>query len=190
MIPSQLSPKAYLVALMISLLVFESSVQAPATDSVPEYEVKAAMLYNFALFVEWPKEASAGSFLTVGVLGDDPFGESLESTFRGKTVQGREIRVRRFAKLEELQPCEILFIAQSERKRMPEILGALGRTSVLTVGDMKEFTELGGMFGFRIEQKQVRFEINLEAAQRAGLKVSYKLLRLALTRPRSSGRQE
>lgn len=185
MIAKRLIPKALMGAVMISVLVFDCE-QAFAPDTVPEYEVKAAMIYNFALFVEWPNGVSSRSPITVGVLGDDPFGPILETTFRGKTAQGRGFQVRRFARLEELQPCEILFIAQSERKRFPEIAGTIGNGSVLTVGDMKDFAELGGIVGFKVEQKQIRFEINLDAAQRAGLKISYKLLRLALPRPSTS----
>ena len=190
MIPSQLSLRVLIVALVISIMGFTSSVRAIAPDSVPEYEVKAAMIYNFALFVEWPKKVSPSSPIAIGVLGDDPFGPILESTFRRKTAQDREIQIRRFARLEELQPCDILFIAQSERKRMSEIIDAIGRNGVLTIGDMKDFTELGGVIGFKIEDKEVRFEINLAAAQRAGLKISYKLLRLALLRPQAALRQE
>ena len=190
MIPCKLSLRVFIVALVVSILGFTSIVRAMAPDSVPEYEVKAAMIYNFALFVEWPKEVSPSSPIVVGVLGDDPFGPILENTFRGKTAQGRGIQIRRFASQEELQPCEILFVSQSERKRMSEITDAIGRNSVLTIGDMKDFTELGGVIGFKIEDKQIRFEINLEAAQRAGLKISYKLLRLALLRPQVVLKQE
>src|ERR1039458_1502549 len=106
--------------------------------SVPEYEVKAAMLYNFALFIEWSNSGAlpANTPFLVGVLGEDPFGSVLENTFHGKTVRGREIQVRRFAGLDGLQSCDILFVSQSERKRMSEIISALGREHVLTIGDI------------------------------------------------------
>jgi hypothetical protein len=181
------------VLFVIVFLICGTQLRAEGTTgSVPEYEVKAAMLYNFALFIEWPVpgQLPVNTPFLVGVLGADPFGSVLENAFRGKTVRGREIQVRRFAGLDVLQTCDILFVSQSERKRMPEIINAIGRDHVLTIGDMQQFTELGGVIGFKIEDKEIRFDINLEGAQRAGLKISYKLLRLALPHAQAALRQE
>lgn len=146
-----------------------------------EYEVKAAMIYNFGLFVEWPDQSfnSANAPISVCVLGEDPFGQSLETNFTGKTIRGRELQVRRLQRAAELQSCHIAFIAPSERKRLPEIISGIGSASVLTIGDVKDFAEMGGVIGFHTESEKIRFDINVKAAQRANLKISYKLLNLA-----------
>jgi len=145
-----------------------------------EYQVKAAFLYNFAKFVDWSGEpGGSGAPLVIAVFGRDPFGSSLEQTVWGKTVNGRPLLIRRTSRVEELFPCHILFISSSEKRRLGEILQALGRASVLTVSDMEEFLQLGGIVRFLVEDNKVRFGINLEAARRTGLKISSKLLSLA-----------
>jgi hypothetical protein len=146
-----------------------------------EYAVKAAFLYNFAKFVEWPPEAmgSGSSPLVLGVLGDDPFGAAIDQVVAGKTANGRQLVVRRLKWGQDLKQCHILFISSSERKRLAEILGALRGASILTVGDMDQFGQQGGMIQFVIEQNRVRFEINIGAAQQGRLKLSSKLLALA-----------
>ena len=154
------------------------------TRIASEYVLKAAMIYNLALFVEWPEQSfsSATQPMSVCVLGDDPFGAALEANISGKTVRGREMQIRRTQKPSELQGCHILFVSQSERKRLAEIMAAVGSASTLTIGDMKEFVEEGGVIGFTTGNERIRIEINLKAAQRAGLKISYKLLSLATVR--------
>lgn len=146
-----------------------------------EYEVKAAMLYNFARFVEWPAQVlgSASDPLVVGVLGLDPFGAILDNTLKGVTVNGRHMVVRRFASVAELKVCHILFVSSSETKSLPAVTQMFERSAVLTVGDMERFARQGGMIGFILDGKKVRFEINLDAAESAGLKISSKLLQLA-----------
>ena len=143
-----------------------------------EYQVKAAFLYNFAKFVEWPDPRGRAPFV-IGVLGDDPFGDVLEQTVTGKTVKSREFAVRRLADAAEAPRVDILFIASSEKSRLPEVLGRLRGSSVLTVGDTDNFVGRGGMVGFRTNGNVVRFDINLRAATRAGLRISSQLLRLA-----------
>ena len=147
----------------------------------PEYEIKAAFLYNFATFVEWPTSAfpHEDSPFVVGILGEDPFGAALEEAFRGKTLHHRRIVVRRSSELGDLTPCHLLFISKSERERASRILDALKGMPVLKVGDFPGFATLGGCINFTVEGKKVRFEINPEAPKRANLKVSSKLLRLA-----------
>jgi len=139
------------------------------------------MIYNFTLFIEWPEQSftSPSDPISVCVLGEDPFGSALEANISGKTVRGREMQIRRSPKLSELQTCQVLFVSQSEKKRMAEILGAIGTAGVLTISDTKDFAELGGVIELKTENEKIHFEINLKAAQRAGLKISYKLLSLA-----------
>jgi hypothetical protein len=142
--------------------------------------VKAAFLFNFGKFVEWPAQAFAdtGENFIVGVLGDDPFGAILDETIVGKTVQGKKLVAKRFSRVKDVSRCHILFISSSEEARLTEILSALGHSSVLTVAEMPEFARRGGIIRFRMENNKVRFEINLSAAQRARLSVRSQLLKL------------
>ena len=148
-----------------------------------EYRVKAAFLYNFARFVDWPPEHSAGPDepIVLAVLGEDPFGAILDDTVRGKTINQKPFTVRRFRSLEELEPCHVLFISRSESRRLPEILRALEYHSTLTVSDVEGFLRKGGMIHFVVEEGSVRFDINLEPAERAELAVSSQLLKVART---------
>ena len=152
---------------------------APAAPT--EYEVKAAFLYNFARFVEWPAEAKGGADqpFVVGILGDDPFGTTLDRTLLGKMLEARPIVVRRMASLEEEPRVNILFVGGRDKAQLGRVLRTLSGTPVLTVGEMAGFAEQGGMIGFRTENQRVRFDINAGQASRAGLKISSQLLKLA-----------
>ncbi|MFH1688319.1 MAG: YfiR family protein [bacterium] len=146
-----------------------------------EYEVKAAYLYNFAKFVQWPSEALPDSAtIVIGILGDDPFGAILEQTIRDKVVRGRGLKVFHAGTLDQAVDCHILFIGESEGGRLESILDRLAERSVLTVSDMDSFAEQGGMIGFEIQNKNIRFEINLLAAKVARLNVSSRLLDVAV----------
>src|SRR5439155_3469348 len=122
-----------------------------AQDSSPsEYQVKAAFLFHFAKFVEWPPTAFAepGSPLVIGVLGENPFGEVLQATVRGKSLNNRPLAVREVRTTSECTNCHILFISSSEKKRLPEILKGLQGSAVLTVSEIDRFTESGGIINF------------------------------------------
>ena len=145
-----------------------------------EYLIKAAFLYNFLKFVEWPEEAlpeGAGT-IAVCLVGEDPFGEALES-IKGKTVKSKDLVIRRVQALQNLGACQLLFVSSSEKNRLPEIIGALKGRAVLTVGELEGFTQGGGIIRLLIERNNVRFEINADMAERTGLKISSKLLSLA-----------
>jgi hypothetical protein len=163
------------------LLATLLAASAPQERAAPEYEIKAAFLYNFAMFVELPPSAFSDprSAFVIGVVGRDPFGPVLEESFRGKHVGGRPIAIKRVPDVKELGSCHLVFIPASERETTPRILGSLKGTSTLTVGETDGFAASGGCIGFYAEGRKVRFEINLQAAKGAGLKVSSKLLRLA-----------
>lgn len=154
-----------------------------AQESPTEYQVKAAYLFNFLKFVEWPGDPLAGTHgrWVIGIVGDNPFADELTQIVSGKTVQGHELLVRRFQSGEDLHACHVLFISASEKKRLPSMLAALSGSSVLTVGDMDHFIESGGMIQFVMEEKRVRFAIDVGASSQAHLKVSSKLLSLART---------
>lgn len=169
-------------ALAVWLLASALLPGQPSPGAVQEYQIKAAFLYNFAKFVDWPEEpAGTSAPLVIAVFGRDPFGPSLEQTVAGKTVNGRPLLIRRTSRLEELLPCHILFVSSSEKRRLNQIWQALDNASVLTVSDMEEFLGLGGAVGFLIEESKIRSGINLQAARRTGLRISSRLLSLAIT---------
>jgi hypothetical protein len=161
---------------LAALLLFPVAARAlPASSQ--EYEVKAAFLYKFGNFVEVP--VAVGAPFVVTVLGDDPFGDALDNMVRGKTIEGRPVQVRRTHNVEEAAHSGIVYISASEKGRLPEILNAFRNTRALTVGDVDGFAAAGGMIGFVVEQKRVRFEINPGAAEQAGIRINAKLLNLA-----------
>ncbi|MBI4515287.1 MAG: YfiR family protein [Deltaproteobacteria bacterium] len=172
------------LATMLAAVVAGAVPPAPAQAPVAsEYQVKAAFLYNFAKFVEWPAPASAepdGKFV-IGVLGDDPFGSDLDEVIRGKTVNGQPLELRRFQPAEDVRGCHIVFISASESGRLEGILASLRQSSVLTVADMPGFSERGGMVTLLRKGTRVGFEINTVPAIEAGLRISSKLLQLADT---------
>ena len=149
--------------------------------SSSEYEVKAAFLYNFTRFVSWPSDGEHKSQepFVIGIFGRDPFGDLLEGVVGGKTFHGRKIDVHRYESSQDLTSCHILFICKSERYQFTQILKKIQGFGVLSVGDADNFTRSGGMIRLFVEENKVRFEINVEAAEQAGLKLSSKLLNLA-----------
>ena len=157
-------------------------VQAgPEPGIAKEYKVKATYLFNFAQYVEWPASAfpSAGAPITIGVLGSDEFGSFLDELVQGATVGGRPLHIIRSRQVDELKTCQVLFVSRSESARLAETLSALGDSGVLTVGESAGFAGRGGIIGFVLDGDKVRFEVNLGAAQRKGLKLSAQLLRLS-----------
>lgn len=165
-------------------LVFVFPFPGRAQDERPtEYQIKAAFLFNFAKFVEWPPEAYSGpaSPMVIGVLGDNVFGGSLEQTIRNKTINDRPLQFKAFHSVTEITNCHVLFISPSEEGHFPKIVAALHDASILTVSQSDRFIEAGGMINFVIEENRIRFQINNEAAQKAGLKISSKLLSLAVS---------
>lgn len=162
------------------LCIFGAAAQeAPAPT---EYQIKAAFLFNFAKFVEWPQDAFAApnSPLVIGVLGDNPFGADLERTVKGKAINSHAFVVKDLHSPAEGTNCEIVFVCTSEKQRLPAIISCLKSNCVLTVGEMDGFTESGGIINFVIRANKVRFEINDDAAKNARLKISSKLTSLAV----------
>lgn len=168
-------------ALLLAALLAVPGVVVAETpaQTASEYDVKAAFLYNFTKFVDWPPAAFPDpASLKVCVLGDDPFGRSLQSV-AGEQVANHKLTVVRTDSLSRPAGCQVLFISHSERERLPQILAAVRDSPVLTVGDTKGFVDQGVIINFTLEGSKVRFEINTEAADRAGIKISSKLLQLA-----------
>jgi hypothetical protein len=150
-------------------------------DSSIEYQVKAAFLYNFAKFVEWPPDAfqSDKSPIALCVFRYDPFGSALDEIVAGQTINDRRVVVQRINELPALKACQIVFVSNREDKNLLEILNSLKGTSALVVGESEHFAEHRGGIQFFIENKQLRFAVNVDAIQTARLKVSSKLLALA-----------
>ena len=159
----------------IVLMLASASAQ---TANVPEYQAKAGFLLNIAQFVNWPSQSSDAPFV-IGILGDDPFGSYLDETVRGQKVNNRSLSVQRFRRRVDSRPCTILFISQSERDRVGQILSNLKGRAVLTVSDIDGFTDLGGMIQLFTENNSIRMRINLGAVKASDLRVSSKLLRVA-----------
>ena len=160
---------------------------ASAQTSPPSvYQVKAAFLFNFAKFVEWPPESFAGetSPLVIGILGDSPFGGDLERTIQNKTINNHSLVIKQLHLLAEATNCQILFICNSEKKHFSEIIQSLRGHAVLTVSETDGFIQTGGMVNFVLEDGKIRFQINDEAAKAAQLKISSILLSLAVASSR------
>jgi YfiR/HmsC-like len=170
--------RAYVAALMTWGLLVVQNLDAQLKPT--EYQVKAAYLSNFGRFVEWRARVGNEPF-KVCVLGPDPFGPALDATVSGESIDHAPVEAKRIAGAQEAGSCRILFISSAEDTQLRAILTALDKTSVLTVSDIPQFAKRGGMIQFILIGNRVRFEVNLDAAQRAGLSLSSELLKLATT---------
>jgi hypothetical protein len=186
--------RAYILIVLVPALLAGTQVRADSTSS-REYQVKAAFLYNFIMFVDWPqgKITDSNEPLVISIIGKDPFEGAFEP-IKDKLVNGREVVIKRFEGLEELKKSEtelnravedirkghLLFICRSEEKVVSQIVNLVKDSNVLTVGDMPKFLETGGgIINFVMEEEKVRFEINAVTASQAGLQIRSQLLRLA-----------
>jgi hypothetical protein len=167
------------LALLATLQCIAQPCAAQA-DRASEEAVKAGFIYNFAKFTEWPSSRGQGSAkpLQICVLGTDPLNGWL-AQLQERTILYRKVVVQTNVRSDSLQQCHILFIAAADDSRVEAALHALANAPVLTIGDMPGFVQAGGMIGLRAADNRVRFEINLAAAQRAGLKMSSQMLKLA-----------
>ena len=131
-----------LLVLAVALSLVEPREAGAQAAPSAEYQVKAALLLNFAQFIKWPAAAfpTPDAPITVGILGDDPFGDVLDQTFQDETVQGRKLVIKRSRQVEDLKSCHLLFISKSEKDRLAEILASLNDTSIVTVGETDQFT--------------------------------------------------
>lgn len=171
------APGARLLPWVLGVLLGLLSFAPPArADELPEYRLKAAFLYNFALFTEWPAEV--GGTLNLCIHGPDPFGKEIDA-LQGKVVGGRSIVVQRKAAGEPLNGCQIVFVAPAAIGTLPRVLEAVRGRPVLTVADSAGAVRQGAALNLAVDQNKVSFEANLLAARGAGLNLSSKLLRLA-----------
>lgn len=163
--------------LLVGLLLL--SVDASAALS--EQRLKAVFLFNFSRFVEWPPSAfaAADAPFVIGVFGHDPFGSDLDDIARGETVNGRQLLIKRVQNVQDAAGCQILFIPESERANLDDILAALTRSNTLTVSDLDGAARPGAMIRLVTDRDKVRLRIDVESARAAGLVISSKLLRAA-----------
>jgi len=177
-------PRVVITALIALALAWMPGGAKAADDRSPrspEYVIKAAYLYNFAMFVEWPTDAFAtpDSPLLIGVVGADPFGWALERTVEGKRINKRRIVINRVQSVQEARRCHIVFISVDDDLRVSEFSTRLSGQSVLLVGESDNVLTQGATVGFTVRDNKVGYDINLDAAKRARLTVSSKLLNLA-----------
>ena len=166
--------------LLLSVGLFLLTAPLYLSQTNLEFDVKAAFLYNFAKFTEWPARAFARSdspftFCLVG----DPFGGGMEKAVQSETFNGRPVVVRRVSRGDDVLACHILYVSEPESGKASEIIEMIAMAPVLTVGETEDFIKSGGMIRFTENGQRVRFEINPDAAEKASLHLSSKLLRLA-----------
>ena len=181
LIPSQFPSMTRRVLWALGLVVLLLGRTWAQSPTAGEYQVKAAFLFDFAKFVEWPSSSlpDPSTPLRICILGRDPFGDELRNITKEKRVSGRKLQIDQLVDLQHAKTCQIVFIASSEKAQLKEILEGLQGTNVLTVGDTKGVAEQGGMINFVLENDRVQFEVNRKAAEQAGLKISSKLLSVA-----------
>lgn len=162
---------------------------AAETAGVKEHQVKAAFIYNFAKFVEWPtNRAATGTTnatnlgpIVLGVAGKSPCVVELEQIVAGRKINGRDLLVRAVASPADAGKVHVLFVTAGEDDQLEDWLSAGHEAGILTVGETEAFAKRGGMIRFLIEAEKIRFDVNMEAAEKAGLKLSAQLLKLART---------
>ena len=159
-------------------VVFPVLASAAESDRLDEAQVKAAFLYNFAKFIQWPTSENRPEALSIGIVGADRFRDVLGSIVNGKTVNGRDIEVRQVLNDDDVRAYHIIFIA-AESRRTADVIQRVAHAGVLTVGETPQFLQEGGVIQFYIRDNRVRFQINAAAANNAGLKISSQLLSLS-----------
>ncbi|WP_247235694.1 YfiR family protein [Telluribacter sp. SYSU D00476] len=169
------------VVLGIFLGVFiPNRLPAQSTPSL-EYKVKAVFLYNFTQFVMWPESSFAtdDAPFVIGVLGENPFGTYLKETVSGEKKENHPITVQYYKDVKDIKPCHILYVPSGQEQPLQEVLTAVQKRAVLTVGDAPDFITKGGIIRFYTLSGKIRLQIQPETAKAAGLTISSKLLRLA-----------
>jgi hypothetical protein len=171
------------LTILLCLLLAAGGERSVAQSTDEEYRVKAAFIFHFAQLVDWPPETRTGAAnsLFLCTIGDDPFQGALENTVAGKAVGDRILVVRHLKQADDAQACHVLFLGKAESKRIPTLLTNLHNAPILTVGESPGFLGAGGMICFVLEDNNVRFGINLDAAASAKLKIGSRLLILAQT---------
>jgi hypothetical protein len=166
----------------VTLCLCLAASHCPAQNVPTEHQIKAAFIFNFAKLVDWPAQANpvADSPVTIGVLGDNVFHDDLANAISGKNVNNHPLHFEQCGSLADATNCQILFISPSEKSHFTKLIDQLHNSAILTVSETDQFIDDGGMINFVIVDKKVRFQINNDAAKKAGLTISSKLLSLAV----------
>jgi hypothetical protein len=169
------------VLLTAMLLALAARVLAAESAAEVETQVKAAFIPRLASFVTWPAASLGASNapLVIGIFGPDPFGPRFDESLKAERVHGHPVAIKRFSDALPTGEVHLLFISVSATSRLAEVQRSLGNRPVLTLSDSSGFAEAGGMIGFTKVGGKVRFEINLAAAEAAGLQVSSRLLQVS-----------
>jgi hypothetical protein len=176
------APMRIACTVALSVCLFDAIPPRVVAQTMSEYQLKAAFLVNFGKFVEWPEPAFGGATgpFVIGVVGDDPFGDDLDDAIEGKRVGVHPIVARRISSSDDMDGLEVVFIGASEKPRLADILRRLNGTFALTVSDIDRFCDVGGIIAFVVDNNRIRFEVNIDAARKRNLRISSKLLSLAL----------
>jgi len=169
-----------LLMLLMAVVVLGPMPARAQAEQAREYQIKAAFIYNFFKFIDWPETplSDTPDTISICILGKDPFGD-IFAPIEGKTVKNKKLAIKRVSSPGEIGSCQILFVCPSEQERLGPILASTCGKSILTVSDIKDFARQGGMVGFFSAENTVGFAINLKATERSGLKMSSKLLEMA-----------
>lgn len=178
---TRFSQRFFSIVIVFALLGLSLPFSGQSQTASAEYKLKAVFMFNFLQFVDWPASAfpNPKDPIIIGVLGPDPFGNTLEETVKGEVVKGRKIEIRRYKNVKEIEECHVLFISLADTSKLDSILSRLEGRSILTVGDVENFAIDGGMIRFITEKNKIRFRINTASVKTANLSVSSKLLQLA-----------
>ena len=171
-------PVSVALPVLICLALLLSGLAGTAAGGPPEYQVKAAFLLNTIRFVEWPAGENTSADIVIGVLGEDPFGPYLDE-LAGRKIKGRKIVIRHFSSPDRAAGCQVLFIPDSERRRLQSLLGLLRGYSILTVSDSDGFVHMGGMIEIDLDKGHLVFDVNQRQLSLRGLKISSQMLKLA-----------
>jgi len=164
--------------------IFVYAAADKSGKSYKEYQIKAAFIYNFMKFIDWPKEQAGKKVFTLGIVGKSPFGDAFDSIIK-KKIKDKELVLKQFGGFEQLEKkgsikeCHLIFICASEKENIKQIIETVKDSSILTISDTAGFLESGGIINFLFENNKVRFEVNVTAAEKAKLEIRSKLLRLA-----------
>ena len=169
------------ILIFAATFIFFNTCSYPQIQKEIEHKLKAAYLFHFLQFAEWPDSVfeNEKSPIILAVLGKDPFGKILDETVMSEKIGDHPIIIKRFQSFNQLDFCHVLYIGSSEKYTFRNILKHIGESPVLTISDIDGFSEQGGNISFYLEENKVRFAINMQTLKQADLKVSSKLLRLA-----------
>lgn len=177
------APRQWKLACVAALLLVGPFTGPAHAELTKEYQLKAAFLYNFTRFVNWPPERfpEKESPIVIGIWGTNPFGEELEKIVAERKINGRAITVRTVSSPADARSVHLMFVSAAETSRLDETLAQLHDAHVLTVGESQPFAAAAGIITFKLEGDKLRFAINLKASEQAGIKISAQLLKLAIT---------